>query len=37
MNNLYVIYVLNNMIDDVVDIKLDLNSKLCKTSKTIVN
>lgn len=37
MNNLYVVFVLNNMIDDVTDIKLELNSKLCKTSKMIVN
>lgn len=37
MNNLYVIYVLNNMLDDVRNTKLDLNLKLCKTSKTIVN
>lgn len=37
MNNLYLIYVLNNMINEVTDAKLDLNSKLCKTSKTIVN
>ena len=37
MNNLLVVYVLNNMIDDVTNIKYDLNLKLCKTSKTIVN
>ncbi len=37
MNNLYLVYVLNNMIDDVINIKTDLNSKLCKTSKMIVN
>ncbi len=37
MNNLFYIYVLNNMIDDVINIKYDLNMKLCKTSKKIVN
>ncbi len=37
MNNLYLIYVLNNTISDVINIKTELNSKLCKTSKTIVN
>ena len=37
MNNLYLIYVLNNMIGDVTNIKMELNLKLCKTSKTIVN
>lgn len=37
MNNLYVVYVLNNMIYDLSNTKYDLNLKLCKTSKTIVN
>ena len=37
MNNIYTIYVLNNMIDDVFSIKYDLNLEICKTSKTIVN
>ena len=37
MNNLYVIFVLNNMIDEVNDVKYNYNLKLCKTSKTIVN
>lgn len=31
MNNLYVIYVLNNIIQDVNDTKFDLKLKLCKT------
>lgn len=37
MNNLLVVYVLNNMIKEVREIKTDLNLELCKTSKTIVN
>lgn len=37
MNNLYLVYVLNNMVDDVINTKMDLNLKLCKTSKMIVN
>ena len=37
MNNLYLIYVLNNLVDDVINIKTELNLQLCKTSKTIVN
>ena len=37
MNNLYLIYVLNNLVDDVIDIKTELNLQLCKTSKMIVN
>ena len=36
MNNLYLIYVLNNVVDDVINIKTELNLQLCKTSKTIV-
>ena len=31
MNNLYNIYVLNNMLDDITNTKYDLNLKLCKT------
>ena len=30
MNNLYLIYVFNNMIEDVIDSKLDLIAKKCK-------
>lgn len=30
MNNLYLIYLLNNMIEDVEEMKLDLISKSCK-------
>lgn len=30
MNNLYLIYLFNNMIDDVIESKLDLISKNCK-------
>ena len=37
MNNLLVVYVLNNMIKEVREIKTDFNLELCKTSKTIVN
>ena len=37
MNNLYLIYVLNNALDDIVNIKYDYNLKLCKISKKIVN
>ena len=37
MNNLYLIYDLNNLVDDVINIKTELNLQLCKTSKTIVN
>lgn len=37
MNNLYTIYILNNMIDDVFSTKYSLNLQICKTSKKIVN
>lgn len=30
MNNLYLIYLFNNMIEDVIDSKLDLIYKDCK-------
>lgn len=30
MNNLYLIYVISNMIEDVEDSKLDLFLKICK-------
>ena len=31
MNNIYTVFILNNMVKDVVDTKYNLNSKLCKT------
>ena len=37
MNNLYDIYILNNIITDVKDLKLNMFLNMCKTSKTIVN
>ena len=37
MNNLCVVLIFNNIIEDVTDTKYNLNLKLCKTSKTIVN
>ena len=37
MNNLYLIYVINNMVEDVIDSNLNLICKSCKENEEDVN